>query len=90
MTLDVSSWTRRGDHCWQNAAGYRVAAARVGDAWRYSLFAPPISEVAFEVALRVRYARAARVPQLRELLGVFDDPDAARRACVEHAGVAAA
>jgi len=73
-------WTRRGPYCRRNAAGYRIAAASVGDAWRYVLFAPPLTECEFENRLKVRYAKGERVPQRRELLGVFDDPAAAQAA----------
>lgn len=74
------SWASRGSDCWENAAGYRIAAFRVGGDYRYSLFAPPIGEREFDGRLKVRYARGERVPQRRELLGGFDDLASARAA----------
>ncbi len=79
-------WIKCGPFCWQNAAGYRIAAARVGERLRYSVFAPPAFATYGEYAetLKARYAHGERVPQQRELLGCFDDPESARAAAARH------
>ena len=79
--LPASRWHQ------QAAPGYRVAAARVGEALRYSAFAPALEYDRFRALLRERYARGEAVPQPAECLGYFDDADAARAACAQHAAI---
>lgn len=78
------NWTRHSDFFWENHAGYRIAAAHVRGAIRYGVFAPPIDSDIFKNQTKTHYAIGEPVPQEREALGCFDDPDAARDACERH------
>jgi hypothetical protein len=78
------NWTRRDNWFWESDEGYRIAAARVNDCLRYSAFAPAMDYEIFKDRMKLRYRRGEPVPQQREPLGCFDDPNAARAACVVH------
>jgi hypothetical protein len=81
MTMN---WTRVHAYCWQNDEGYRVAAFRVDGGFRYGAFAPAMNYEVFKDRMKARYALGESVPQQREPLGCFDDPEIAREACARH------
>ncbi len=80
----MSEWARRGQHCWQNAHGYRIATLRVNGVKKFSAFAPPIPEQEYEKRLKVHYRRGERVPVRCEHLGIFTAHENAIAACDEH------
>lgn len=64
--------------------GYRIAAAKLNEEWRYCAFAPPLSDTEFETLLKTHYALGEYVPQQRAPLGCYAKPEAARQACADH------
>lgn len=83
----MTTWAQRGAYYWQDDAGYRVAAFRVGGAVRYGAFASPLDYKIFANLCHPRYARGEAVPQQRAPLGCFADPESARAACARHADI---
>jgi hypothetical protein len=80
------NWTRLDAYYWQSEDGYRIAVARAGGEIHYSAFAPALDYEVFKNRMRSHYALGQPVPQQRELLGTFRDPNAAREACATHLG----
>ena len=88
----MQDWTQSSKWSWESAGGYRIAAARARDRFRYSAFSPPShpSYGEFSATMKVRYGLREGIPQFREPLGCFDDAAGARAACEAHAGRRAA
>jgi hypothetical protein len=81
----VIGWIKLSGSCWTNPADYRISTARGAGGLNYCAWAPTVPAAQFEAALKVRYARGERVPQMRPLIGCYASADEARMACAEHA-----
>lgn len=85
---DGSTWLRQGPYFWDGPGGTRVCACKTPNGWLFSAWGalelPKGSywDWANERATAGVYVVGQGIPQMREWLGVFEEAEKARLACL--------
>jgi len=80
----VIGWIRRSPSCWVNPLGYQISVSVLRGVHSYSAWTPDAGHDEHSRRLLWKYTHGTRVPQRRELLGVYFNLEAARAACDQH------